>query len=144
MFPPRTTVRSIVACALACGLLATTTTAAAARPVDTRGDVPTSSLAGTTTPRQDLRSPDARDAAREEVQDMRSPDARDAASAERIARSLERYYSTYGEPEPVKAPSPAVAPDEPPYVLISAIAAGLAVALASAALVLRHRRTAAA
>ena len=79
MFPPRTTARSIVACALACGLLATTTTAAGARPVDTRGDVPTSSLAGTTSPRQDLRSPDARDAAREEVQDLRSPDARDAA-----------------------------------------------------------------
>jgi hypothetical protein len=146
MFPPRTTVRSIVACALACGLLATTTSAAAARPMDdARGDVPTSSLAGTTstTPRQDLRSPDARDAAGPERQDLRSPDARDAAFQQSIARTLEDYYSTYGQPEPLKAPTPAAAPqDDSPYLLISAIAAGLAVVLASAALVARRRRAA--
>jgi hypothetical protein len=146
MFPPHTAVRSIVACTLACGLLATTTSTAPARPMDDgRGDVPTSSLAGTTskTPRQDLRSPDARDAANPVRQDMRSPDARDAANAERIARMLEPYYSSYGEPQPVKEPAPAVAPrDDSPYLLISAIAAGLAVVLASGALVLRRRRVA--
>jgi hypothetical protein len=146
MFPPHTTVRSIVACALACGLLATTMSAAAARPMDDgRGGVPTSSLAGTTskTPRQDLRSPDARDAARADRQDLRSPDARDAAFQESIARTMEDYYSTYGQPEPVKEPAPAAAPhDDSPYVLISAIAAGLAVVLASGALMLRRRRVA--
>jgi hypothetical protein len=148
MFPPRTAIRSIVACTLACGLLATTTSSAAARPVDDRGDVPTSSLAGTTseTPRQDLRSPDARDAARPITQDLRTPDARDAANAEQIARSMEDYYQSFGEPVPVApfaSSEPASPPpaDETPWLLVSAIAAALAGVLASAALVLRRRHT---
>ncbi len=148
MFPPRTAIRSIVACTLACGLLATTTSSAAARPTDdARADVPTSSLAGTTTPRQDLRSPDTRDAAREEVQDLRSPDARDAADAERIARTMEQYYQSFDKPVPV-APFAATAPASPtngsesPWLLISVIAGGLALVLASTALVLRRRRIA--
>lgn len=142
MFPPRTAVRTIVACTLACGLLATTTSSAVARPIDdARADAPTSSLAGTTNPRQDLRSPDARDAARAGVQDLRTPDARDAANAERIARTMEQYYSTYSEPKPVTVPA-APAPNDSPWLLISVIAGGLAVVLASATLIMRRRRPA--
>ena len=151
MFPPRTALRSIAACTLACGLLATTTGSAAARPMDDdRADVPTSSLAGTTseTPRQDLRSPDARDAARPVTQDLRSPDARDAASAEQIARvdggllpvlrqaGARRAVRVAGAHGAVALGRDAVA------ARISAIAAALAGVLASAALVLRRRRTA--
>jgi hypothetical protein len=124
MFPPRT-IRSIVTCALACGLLATTTGTAAARPIDdARAGAPTSSLAGTTsdTPRQELRSTDASNAVcppnlpdgattsclpatTTPRQDLRSPDARDAADAERIALAMEQYYSSYGEPEPIAPPA---------------------------------------
>ncbi len=142
MFPPRTAVRSIVACTLACGLLATTTSSAAARQTDdVRAGAPTSSDAETTSPRQDLRMPDTRDAAREEVQDLRSPDARDAANAEQIARTMEDYNSTYSEPKPATAPA-APAPDDSPFLPISVIAATLALVLASTALVLRRRRVA--
>ena len=149
MFPPRTALRSIAACTLACGLLATTTGSAVARPIDDRGDVTTSSLAGTTseTPRQDLRSPDARDAARPVTQDLRTPDARDAANAEQIARSMEAYYQSFDNPVPdapfaSQAPAAPSSSDETPWLLISAIAAALAGVLASTALVLRRRRTA--
>jgi hypothetical protein len=136
----RTMLRSTIACTLACGLLATATSGAAARPID---EARTSSLAGTTTwtpPRQDLRSPDTRDAARPERQDLRSPDARDAARVEQISRMMEAYYSTYEEPEPVVAPAPRAPAGESPWLLVSGIAAGLAVVLASAALVVRRRR----
>jgi hypothetical protein len=146
MFPPRTAIRSIVACTLAFGLLATTMSGpAAARPIDARADAPTSSLAGTTDPRQDLRSPDARDAASPVPQDLRSPDARDAASTEQIARSTEAYYQSFGVPVPVapfSSPAPVSPPaDETPWLLISAVAAALAGVLATGALALRHRRT---
>jgi hypothetical protein len=151
MFPPRTTTRSIVACTLACGLLATATSTAAARPIDdARAGAPTSSLAGTTT-KQDLRMPDTRDAARGERQVLPSPDARDAANAEQIARMMEPYYSSYGKPsplsQPVNAPGATAvdsasvrAPDDSPWLLISAIATSLAVVLACAAMVMRRRR----
>ena len=154
MFPPRTAVRTIAACVLACGLLAITTSSAVALPIDdARGDSPTSSLAGTTsdTPRQDLRSPDTRDAAAggvfanpmaDPLQDLRSPDARDAADSERIAKAMEQYYATYGEPEPVNAPALAVPEDDSPWLLVSVIAGGLALMVASVALVHRRRRTA--
>jgi hypothetical protein len=92
---------------------------------DGRADARTSSLAGTTAPRQDLRS----------------PDARDAANAERIALAMEQYYSTYSEPKPATAPA-APAPDGSPWLLISVIAGGLALVLASTALIMRRRRPA--
>ena len=127
MFPPRTAVRSIVACTLACGLLATMTSSAVARPTDdARYAAPTSSLAGTTsdTPRQDLRS----------------PDARDAADSERIAKAMEQYYATYDEPKPITALAEP-APDDSPFLLISVIAGGLALMVASVALVRRRHTT---
>ena len=55
--------------------------AAAAMPVDPVSPPQTSSATSTTspTPRQDLRSPDAVDAATNPWQDLRAPDVRDAA-----------------------------------------------------------------
>ena len=126
MFPPRTAVRTIVACMLACGLLAiTTSTAAAACPTVPDGASTSCPEANATTPHQDLRS----------------PDARDAGDTERIALAMEQYYATYDEPKPATAPA-APAPDDSPFLLISVIAGGLALVLASTALVLRRRRVA--
>jgi MYXO-CTERM domain-containing protein len=150
MFPPRT-IRSIVNCALVCGLLAITTSTAAARPVDdTRGGATTSSLAGTTsdTPLPGECAPNLPDGATTSClpattaprQDLRSPDARDAVDAERIARTMEQYYQSYDEPKPATAPA-APAPDDSPWLVVSIIAGGLALVLASAALVLRRRHT---
>lgn len=142
MFPPRT-IRSIVTCLLACGLLATSS--AAARPIDdARDGAPTSSLAGTTS----VCPPNLPDGATTSClpattpqQDLRSPDARDAVDAERIARTMEQYYQSYDEPKPVTAPA-APAPDDSPWLLISVIAGGLALVLASTALIVRRRRVA--
>ena len=153
MFPPRTAVRSIVACTLACGLLAITTSAAVARPADdARYAAPTSSLAGTTSKTPAACAPNLPDGASMSClealttprQDLRSPDARDAADSERIAKAMEQYYATYGEPEPVTAPALAVPEDNSPWLLVSVIAGGLALMLASVALVRRRHTTRAA
>jgi hypothetical protein len=120
MFPPRI-IRSIVACTLACGLLATMTSAAAAEcPPNLPDGATTSCLPGKT-------------------QDLRSPDARDAADAERITRMMDHYYATYSEPKP--APAPAVADNDSPFLLISVIAGALALVLAGTTLVVRRRHT---
>jgi hypothetical protein len=131
MFPPRTTIRSIIACTLACGLLATTTSAAAGCPTIPDGASTSCLTETTTTPRQDLRS----------------PDARDAANAEQIARAMENYYESFSEPVPTapftsSAPASTPPADETPWLLISVMAGGLALVLASTALVLRRRRVA--
>lgn len=144
MFPPRTAVRTIVACTLACGLLATSS--AAARPSDdSRGVAPTSSLAGTTSTLP-VCAPNLPDGATTSclpatTQDLRSPDARDSADMERIARAMEQYYQSYDEPKPATAPA-APAPNDSPWLLISVIAGALALVLASTALVLRRQRVA--
>ena len=74
--------------ALGLALAALAASTASASTVDLRSPMGTSSLAGTTSsaPRQDLRSADARDAARsadarqgQSQQDLRSPDTRDLA-----------------------------------------------------------------
>lgn len=147
MFPPRTAVRTIVACTLACGLLATSS--AAARPTDdSRGGATTSSLAGTTSTLP-VCAPNLPDGATTTClpatttprQDLRAPDARDAADAERIARTMEQYYASYDEPKPVTAPA-APAPNDSPWLVISVIAGALALVLASTAMVMRRRRVA--
>jgi hypothetical protein len=119
--------RPTVVTALALALLATTMAGpAAARPND---ELPTSSLAGTTdsTPRQDLRSPDAIDAARQNE----------------IELAIERYYQSYGEPEPLpvaQAPAPVPADDDAPWLPIGVVAVvTLAVVAASATHVRRLR-----
>jgi len=58
-------------------------------------------------------SPDARDAARPVPQDLRSPDARDAADADELTRALEQYYASDDDPKPATAPA-APAPDDSP------------------------------
>jgi hypothetical protein len=95
VFTARRTVISLLAAA---ALLMGATTANA-RPLD---DAPTSSLAGTTTPRQDLRG----------------EHARDAANASQIAAQMRHF-----EPLPVAAPKsePAPAPsssDDTPWAVI--------------------------
>jgi hypothetical protein len=76
--------RSVLGAAIAASLLLASP--AMAKPVDTvhRSEAPTSSLAGTVTPKQDLRGEHARDAARAIThappkQDLRGEHARDAA-----------------------------------------------------------------
>lgn len=148
MFPPRTAVRTIVACTLACGLLATSS--AVARPIDdVRTAAPTSSLAGTTSTLPEC-APNLPDGATTAClpsstaprQDLRSPDARDAAGAEFIARQMEQYYTTLNASEPKPATAPAApAPDDSPWLLISVIAGALALVLAGTTLALRYRNT---
>jgi hypothetical protein len=127
------TIRLTIACVLAYALLAATISGPAlARPTDgpPSSEVRTSSLAGTTsTPRQDLRN----------------PDVRDAALAERRALAQESHYSSYGEPEPLPAPAPpGPTGDDTPWLPIAiAVAAILAIAAAGGAqLRIRRRRTA--
>jgi hypothetical protein len=103
---------------------------AAARPIDLRTDAQTSSLAGTTS-----------------RQDLRSPDTIDAATRPEVA--LEKYYSSYGDPEPLPvAQAPASAPsDEEPWLPIAlAVAVAFTVVAASVThlrrLRIRRRRTA--
>jgi hypothetical protein len=127
--------RPTIVTALALTLLGITMTGpAAAQPVDIHDGLRTSSLAGTTsTPRQDLRSPDALDAARQNE----------------IELAIERYYQSYGEPEPLpvaEAPAPVPSDDTPWLPIGLAAAAALAIVAASAThlrrLRIRRRRTA--
>jgi hypothetical protein len=109
----------------------TLTGPAAARPFDdTRQGLQTSSLAGTTS-----------------KQDLRSPDAMDAARQNEIELAIERYYSSYGEPEPLpvaEAPAPVPADDDVPWLPIAlAAAAALAVVAGSATHIRLRRRRAA-
>jgi len=90
--PRRTVISLLAAAALLIGA-----TTASARPLY---DAPTSSLAGTTTPRQDLRG----------------EQARDAANASDIARQMRQF-----KPAPLVAPKTAPAPapsDETPWAVI--------------------------
>jgi hypothetical protein len=103
---------------------------ATAEPIDYREKAPTSSLAGTTS-----------------YQDLRSPDAMDAARQNEIELAIERYYQSYGEPEPLpvaEAPAPVPADDDAPWLPIAlAAAAALAVVAGSATHVRLRRRRAA-
>lgn len=134
MFTSHPIRRPILVTALALALLGVTMSGpAAAQPTDIHDGWETSSLAGTTsTPRQDLRSPDAIDAARQDD----------------VALAMERYYQSYGEPEPLvaKAPAPAPTNDDAPLLPIAiAVAATLAVVAAGATHLRRlrlRRRTA--
>ena len=123
----------LVAAAFAALLIAAP--AASAMPADGTGR--TSGVAETTSaPRQDLRSPDARDAAR--------PKTRSVVTA---ALAQERYYSSYGEPEPLAVPqSPSPSDDTPWLPIALSIGAALAILAATATqfrrLHLRRRRAA--
>jgi hypothetical protein len=153
--------RSAIVTALALALLGTTLSGpAAAQPTDIHDGWETSSSADTTsTPRQDLRSPDAIDAARQiqialameryyqgEPGSQVAEAPAQAPSDDDAALAKERYYQSYGEPAPLVADTPAPAPvdDDAPLLPIAiAVATALAVIAASAThLRLRRRRTA--
>jgi hypothetical protein len=117
--------RMTIVTALALALLTSAMSGPAmAQAIDLRSEMQTSSLAGTT-----------------ERSDPRGSDARDAARREKIALALERYYSTYGEPEPLPvAEAPAPVDDPLPWLPIAvAIAAILSIVAAGATLVRRRR-----
>ncbi len=113
--PRRTTLQHTLAAALAAGIVAATPALAAPTDRVDRYDSPTSSLAGTITPRQDLRGEHARDAARAAEmtlprQDLRGEHARDAArAAETQIMPGQPTWPTHPEPV-VKAAKPAPAP----------------------------------
>jgi hypothetical protein len=80
-------------------------------------------------------------------QDLRSPDSRNAARAAEIALAQERYYSSYGDPEPLAPPQSPVASDDTPRLPVAlSVAATLAIVAAGAAhlrrLRIRRRRAA--
>jgi hypothetical protein len=71
--------------------------------------------------RQDLRSPDARDAAElaSRADEAPAPDTA-TTDADRIAAvSWERIAAAYGEPEPLTAPQPPAPSDDPPWLAIA-------------------------
>jgi hypothetical protein len=156
--------RPAIVTALAVALLGVTLSGpAAAQPTDIHDGWETSSPADTTsTPRQDLRTPDAIDAARRikialameryyqgEPGPLVTEAPAQAPSDDDAALALEQYYQSFGEPAPLVADTPAPAPveDDAPLLPIAiAVAAALAVVAASATHVrrlrLRRRRTA--
>ena len=103
----------IISVALA--TLAFAAPAAVARPIDERGQIGTSSLAGTTTPRQDLRNADNRaieNALAQEreygsydstAQELRSPDTRDAAAGRGTFNAPDVTVVSLPKPAPVSA-----------------------------------------
>jgi hypothetical protein len=98
---------------------------AAASPTDLRTGMQTSSLAGTTS------------------QNLRSPDAADAARREQIALAQERYYSTYGEPEPLPTAEPPAPVDDPePWLPIAVVSAAMLTVVAASVTLVRRRRVA--
>jgi hypothetical protein len=114
---------TIIAAALAAAALAAPT--ALAQPPDIHAGLSEPAPEGQRT--QDLRMPDTRDAARATTGDKVTP-AVDAA----LAR--ERYYASYGAPEPLAPPRSPVASDDTPWLPIAlSIAVTLAIVAAGAA-----------
>jgi hypothetical protein len=119
---------------------------------------------------QDLRSPDARDTARAaptaaQQRDLRSPDARDAGTSAPLAHpqplkdygknaatgdhvtpdsspalAQERYFSSYGEPEPLTQPQSPAPSDDTPWLPIALAITGALVIVAASATQLRRLR----
>jgi hypothetical protein len=154
--PHSHTLTRAVAAALAIAALAAP--AALAWPVDQRlPDM--SDAAAQSQQRQDLRSPDARDAAQSRrVQDLRRLSAGgtihtsslagttsdDKRSATARAHAQERYYGSYDDPapRPQQTPGTGASDDSTPWAIISlALALAIALAgLAAAGVAMRIRR----
>ena len=66
-------------------------------------------------------------------QELRSPDSRDAARAEDIALAQERYLSSYRESQPLAPPQSRVDSDGTRWLPVPLLAATLAIVLAGAA-----------
>jgi hypothetical protein len=134
------------------GLAATaalTPTGAFARPPhdaatpaqDLRALAKTSSLAGTPA-RQDMRSPDTRDAAQtaQVRQDLRSPDARDAAEGRGTYNSPDVVIVKVPQPSPAAAPEPSGGIDWADAGIGAGSLVGLSLIGLGGALVIVHRR----
>jgi hypothetical protein len=135
--------RPLVAAALAAGLLAAPAAQARVADEGPRAAAQTSSLAGTVTPKQDLRGEHARDAANASSlagtvtpkQDLRGEHARDAARLTPMPMTLPA--------DPEKAlPAPATDDDGPQTWLILLGLTGAAIAAGGTAGAVRHRRLA--
>ena len=133
--------RSVLGAAIAASLLLASP--AMAKPVDSdhRSEAPTSSLAGTATPKQDLRGEHARDAAQAAAdapkQDLRGEHARDAS----------RPPVTPAAPPAASAPKTLAAADEngsrpDTWLLVAIGLAGAVVVAAGTSGIARARRTA--
>jgi hypothetical protein len=119
--------RSAILGALACALLAASTGAAAAQPND---DAPCRVQLGAGLPFV----PCSHDGSRHKSTLARSDDSPGLTAAQ----AQERYYSTYGEPEPITAPLAPAPTNGTPWLTI-ALAATLALATASIAAIHRRR-----
>jgi hypothetical protein len=118
--------RMTIVTALAIALVTSAmSSSAVARPPDLRTEMQTSGLAGTTA--QDFRTPDG-------------ASATDAARREQIALAQERYYSSYGEPEPLPAAEPAAPVDDPEPLLPIAVATAALLTIVGASVTLARRR----
>ena len=148
--PRRTTLQHTLAAALAAGIVAATPALAAPTDRVDRFDSPTSSLAGTVSPRQDLRGELARDAARaaETIaprQDLRGEHARDAArAAETQFMPGQPTWATHPAPvakaaKPVPAPVTGSGDDDIWLVVGIGLAATGIVAAGAAGAGRRHR-----
>jgi hypothetical protein len=123
------------------------------------GIVLTLAVPGTALAQQDLRSPDARDAAvthkqAAPAQDLRNPDTRDPAQLDMrasVATALaqersdaalaqERSYSSYGKPEPVAAAHAPAAPDDSHWLTIALSIAAVLAVVALSVMTLRRLR----
>jgi hypothetical protein len=112
VFTARRINRPAITCALACALLVSAMSgAAAARPKHT----PVSAALAQERYYSSYSTPET------------------IAASNTAAQAQERYYSSYGEPQLLTAPRPPAATDDTPWLPIAlAIAAGLAIAAASA------------
>jgi hypothetical protein len=162
VFTARRINRPAIVCALACALLASPTSGtAAARPND---PAPCRVQLGAGLPfvpcyhdrdRQHKSTPTSSDdsprltaaLAQERYYSSYGAPQPSAAARERAALAQERYYSSYRNPAPLVAPQPPAPSDDTPWLLIGlSIAAALAIAVASATqlrrLRIRRRRAA--
>ena len=146
--PRRTTLQHTLVATLAASTLAASPALAKPADVVERLDGPTSSLAGTSSPRQDLRGEHARDAARapgtsSPRQDLRGEHARDAATAagERLApgQPTRPLQSEPGAMPTKVVPSPETGSDDGVWLVLGIGLAATGIA-GGAAGVARHHR----
>jgi hypothetical protein len=126
MLSPNPRRRSAIIAGLACALLAACSTAAA----QPNHDAPCRVQLGAGLPFV----PCSHDAAPQHESTLTRSDNSRALTA---AQAQERYYSSYGEPEPITAPLAPAPTNHTPWLTIALIAA---VALAAASITAIHRR----
>jgi hypothetical protein len=130
--------RTIRVVSAALAALAIAAPAASAARID--DPVPASDVVATSSaPAQDLRSPEARDSEFQMPNRVRAGAARPKTSSDVTAALAQgRYYSSYGEPEPIRGPAAPAPANGIPWLTI-ALAATIALVAASIAAILRRR-----